>query len=135
MTLGRDVVSGSMCTQALHSKRVFLKGLAVVDDVAYFGIAPHAVRSARAHPMLDCALAAFDLTSRQLLWQRKVWHHCPFRWCNILTAFNVQLGALDSTHCPYAINLHGGCAGAHAWLAKYCGGTAAVRSFHILGCK
>ncbi len=58
--------------QAPRSKRAFLKGLAVVDDVAYFGVAPHAVRSARGDTSMDCALAAFDLQSQELLWMRKV---------------------------------------------------------------
>ena len=58
--------------QAPRSEGAFLKGLAVVDDVAYFGFAPHAMRSARGDAGLDCALAAFDLQSRALLWMRKV---------------------------------------------------------------
>lgn len=50
----------------------FLKGLAVVDEVAYFGISPHAERSMRADPKLDCELAAFQLLENRLLWRRKV---------------------------------------------------------------
>ena len=50
----------------------FLKGLAVIDDVAYFGISPGAERSMRANPELDCELAALDLLQKRLLWRRKV---------------------------------------------------------------
>ena len=66
-------LSADCMLQAPRGERAFLKGLAVVDDIAYFGIAPHAVRNARADPALDCALAAFSLLSQQLLWRRKVW--------------------------------------------------------------
>ena len=58
--------------QAGKRDRIFLKGLAVVDDVAYFGIAPWAARSTRADPVLDCELAAFDLLRQQMRWRRKV---------------------------------------------------------------
>jgi hypothetical protein len=50
----------------------FLKGLAVVDDVAYFGISEWAPRSARDDPKSSCELAAFDLLHSKLLWRRKV---------------------------------------------------------------
>jgi hypothetical protein len=50
----------------------FLKGLAVVDDVAYFGVSEWAPRSARDDPKSSCELAAFDLLRSQLLWRRKV---------------------------------------------------------------
>lgn len=50
----------------------FLKGLVVIDEVAYFGIAPHAERQARAEPDMDCELAAVHLETRQLLFWHKV---------------------------------------------------------------
>jgi outer membrane protein assembly factor BamB len=50
----------------------FLKGLAVVDDVAYFGISQWRERSARDSPDHDCELAAFDLEAGRLLWRRQV---------------------------------------------------------------
>lgn len=50
----------------------FLKGLAVVDDVAYFGVSVWAPRQARHDPAADSELAAFDLRTRSLLWRRKV---------------------------------------------------------------
>eukprot|EP00775_Hariotina_reticulata_P005663 gene5663-5900_t len=53
-------------------KGTFLKGLAVVDDVAYFGISPWAPRSARDDPKTNNELAAFDLIAGQLLWRREV---------------------------------------------------------------
>lgn len=52
--------------------RRFLKGLAVVDDIAYFGISPQAPRSARDDPASNNDLAAFDLVSGNLLWRRTV---------------------------------------------------------------
>ena len=50
----------------------FLKGLLVVDDVAYFGIAASAPRSARHDAALDCELGAFHLVQLRLLWRKKV---------------------------------------------------------------
>lgn len=50
----------------------FLKGLAVVDDVAYFGVSAWAPRSARDDPASNCELAAFDLLRGRLLWRREV---------------------------------------------------------------
>lgn len=50
----------------------FLKGLAVVGNVAYFGISPLAERSKRSDPRLNCELAAFHLLEKRLLWIRKV---------------------------------------------------------------
>ena len=50
----------------------FLKGLCVVDDVAYFGLSPRAPRSARADRRLSCEVAALNLTDRRLLWRHKV---------------------------------------------------------------
>jgi hypothetical protein len=50
----------------------FLKGLTVVDDVAYFGVSQWAPRSARDDPRSNCELAAFDLVHNRLLWRREV---------------------------------------------------------------
>lgn len=50
----------------------FLKGLAVVDNVAYFGISVWASRNARDSPEVDSELGAFDLAQGKLLWRRKV---------------------------------------------------------------
>jgi hypothetical protein len=50
----------------------FLKGLAVLDDIAYFGITTWAERSLRDSPDNDGELAAFDLVSNRLLWRRTV---------------------------------------------------------------
>lgn len=50
----------------------FLKGLTVVDDVAYFGISEWAPRDARDDPRSNCQLAAFDLVHSKLLWRREV---------------------------------------------------------------
>jgi hypothetical protein len=55
----------------LHATR-FLKGLAIVDDVAYFGVSPWAPRSARDDPRSNNQLAAFDLVNQRLLWRREV---------------------------------------------------------------
>lgn len=42
----------------------FLKGLAIVEDVAYFGIAELSERSARDNPDKNAEVAAFDLRRR-----------------------------------------------------------------------
>lgn len=61
----------------------FLKGLAVVDDVAYFGITEWAERKLRDSPSNDCELAAYDLATSSLMWRRKVrgsWRACVRVW-------------------------------------------------------
>jgi hypothetical protein len=61
----------------------FLKGLAVVDDVAYFGITQWAERQVRDSPSNDCELAAYDLATSSLMWRRKVggsWRACVHAW-------------------------------------------------------
>lgn len=50
----------------------FLKGLAVIDDVAYFGISVWAQRKDRTDPDRDSELAAFDLIEQRLLWRRVI---------------------------------------------------------------
>jgi hypothetical protein len=50
----------------------FLKGLAVLDDIAYFGITTWAERSVRDSPDSHGELAAFDLVNNKLLWRRVV---------------------------------------------------------------
>jgi hypothetical protein len=72
---------------------MFTKGLAVVDDVAYFGVSRVEPRDARTDPALDCQLAAFDLPSRRLLWRRQV---CilparPFHSCICRTLLNPKV--------------------------------------------
>lgn len=49
----------------------FLKGLCVVDDVAYFGISIFSAREDRDNPDSDSELAAYDLIGQRLLWRRK----------------------------------------------------------------
>lgn len=51
---------------------IFLKGLTVVDDIAYFGIAPSQTRQARESTNLNCELGAFDLIEGVLLWRKQV---------------------------------------------------------------
>lgn len=51
---------------------VFLKGLCVVDGVAFFGIAASQKRQNRADVSLSCELAAFDLEEKRLLFRRKL---------------------------------------------------------------
>lgn len=49
----------------------FLKGLAVVDDIAYFGVSPRSTREARGDVSSNSELAAFCLRGMQLLWRRE----------------------------------------------------------------
>ena len=51
---------------------MYLKGLCVVDDIAFFGIAESREREKRDSEDLSCELAAFDLLAHRLLWQRKL---------------------------------------------------------------
>lgn len=50
----------------------FLKGLAVIDDTAYFGINVWSQRSERDDPETAEELAAVDLIQRRLVWRRRV---------------------------------------------------------------
>lgn len=58
--------------QVAGDEKAFLKGLSVIDDIAYFGIAPHIARASRADLSLTCQLAAVHLLDGRLLWSRKV---------------------------------------------------------------
>lgn len=53
-------------------QRTFLKGLAVVADVAYFGISEFGGREARDSPNKTSEVAAVDLMSKKLLWRQTV---------------------------------------------------------------
>jgi hypothetical protein len=53
-------------------KGKFLKGLTVLDDIAYFGVNIWEERSVRDDPRTSEEVAAFDLVNKQLLWRRKV---------------------------------------------------------------
>ncbi|GAX82340.1 hypothetical protein CEUSTIGMA_g9769.t1 [Chlamydomonas eustigma] len=73
-----------------HGK--FLKGLAVIDEIAYFGVSEFSARSQRADAGMDSELAAYDLKKEVLLWRRRV----PTRGLlNVISA--PQLGQ-DSTY-------------------------------------
>ena len=50
----------------------YLKGLVVVDDIAFFGIAEAQERQARDSADLNCEVAAFDLIESVLLWRRQL---------------------------------------------------------------
>jgi hypothetical protein len=58
-----------------------LKGLVVIDNVAYFGIAPHAERQARTAPDMHCELAAVHLVTHQLVFRRQVRLGCLWGAC------------------------------------------------------
>ena len=55
-----------------QSQQTFLKGLCIVDDVAFFGIAPASPRSSRADESLECELGAYDLLNKELLFRKKM---------------------------------------------------------------
>ena len=50
----------------------YLKGLCVVDDVAFFGIAEAQERQRRDSGELNCEIGAFDLIEGVLLWRRQL---------------------------------------------------------------
>ena len=64
-------------TVQVRDGKKFLKGLAVIDDIAYFGVSVWSERSARGDPSQDSELAAFCLRSMKLLWRREVSSCCP----------------------------------------------------------
>lgn len=59
-------------TVDMSEQKYYLKGLCIVDDVAYFGIAISQERKSRADESLNCQLAAFDLKTNTLLWRREL---------------------------------------------------------------
>ena len=77
--------------RGLQGDKGFLKGLIVVDDVAYFGRSPPMLRQHRDGPLVQCDLLAVDLVRKQLVAVHKVDTHGLL---NILSA--PQLSA-DST--------------------------------------
>lgn len=50
----------------------FIKGLAVLDDIAFFGVSVWSDRAARGDPAHDSQLAAFCLRGMALLWRHEV---------------------------------------------------------------
>ena len=71
-------------TQVLWTdpKKKFLKGLHIIDDVAYFGISDVTHRSNRGSPNLQCEVGAFDLKTNKLLWRQEV------QTCGLLNAIS-----------------------------------------------
>ena len=69
-----------MSSQAPAGEGLFLKGLAVVDDVAYFGGSEGAERRKRNDPHHHSTLLAFDLHTQHLLWRRPVRGMCMRGW-------------------------------------------------------
>lgn len=57
--------------KAPDAKR-YLKGLCVVDDIAFFGIAEAQERKSRDSTDLNCEIGAFDLIEGVLLWRRQI---------------------------------------------------------------
>lgn len=62
----------TLWTVDMSEQKYYLKGLCIVDDIAYFGIAISQERKSRADESLNCQLAAFDLTANTLLWRREL---------------------------------------------------------------
>jgi hypothetical protein len=58
--------------QDADPSQAFLKGLCIVDDIAFFGIAPSSPRSSRADKGLECELAAYDLLNQKLLFRKRL---------------------------------------------------------------
>lgn len=56
----------------MPEKGKFLKGLAVIDDIAYVGVSVYSSRQGRDDPRQDSELAAFCLRGMMLLWRRTV---------------------------------------------------------------
>ena len=81
----------------IQSSEYYLKGLAVVDNIAFFGIAPSERRETRASENTQCELAAFDLSENVLLWKRQLQTRGLL---NTITAPHLQV---EST--AYAVNL------------------------------
>lgn len=59
----------------MQAEQGFLKGLAVVDDVAYFGISPPMERQNRDGPNVECDVVAVDLLTHQQVFRHVVATH------------------------------------------------------------
>lgn len=64
-----DIQTGMQADQG------FLKGLAVVDDVAYFGISPPMERQNRDGPNVECDVVAVNLLTHEQVFRHKVATH------------------------------------------------------------
>ena len=108
----------------------FLKGLAVVGNVAYFGISPLAERSKRSDPRLNCELAAFHLLEKRLLWIRKV---APFSITHSSHTVMASFQACRIRRTGYCKHLYGWSwlAGANTWTVEHHCRSASVRGFHV----
>ena len=85
-----DLRDGSHQTlwTAEEGPKVFLKGLVVVDDIAFFGIAAQQRRQSRGSIDLNCDIAAFDLQNQFLLFRRNLPTHGLL---NIVSAPHLQV--------------------------------------------
>jgi hypothetical protein len=72
-----DIKAGGKVTTLWDSglEDHFLKGLNIVDDIAFFGIAKKQPRQSRDDPSLNCDLAAYDLKNNVLLFRRNLPTH------------------------------------------------------------
>ena len=52
--------------------KTFMKGVVVIDDVAYFGVSAFGARSERSDPSKTSDIVAFDLLSKTLKWRETV---------------------------------------------------------------
>lgn len=92
----------------------YLKGLCIIDDIAFFGMAQQQDRQDRDSPDLDCELAAFDLKKGLLLWRRLLPTHGLL---NIVAAPHL---AVEST--TFALSIDGKLGYRHTkgWFTVYC---------------
>ena len=56
----------------IDPSNTFMKGLVVIDDVAYFGVSAFGKRWERGDPSKTSDIVAFDLVSRTMLWRETV---------------------------------------------------------------
>jgi len=75
-------------------RQTFMKGLAIVDDVAYFGVSAFGNRKTRANPRKTSDVVAFDMVARHQLWRHTV------KTRGLLNIISAPTVAEASTYAP-----------------------------------
>ena len=75
--------------------RTFMKGLCVIDDVAFFGVSAFGRREDRGDPNKSSDVVAFDLVRKRELWRQTVMTHGLL---NIIAAPQIQSSTWSHAH-------------------------------------
>ena len=95
--------------------KVFLKGMVIIEDVAYIGVSPATSRQFRTDKTLQASIAALDLNTKKILWKKTIPSH---GLVNLVAAPHLAVSstykaidswAIDPKHAdPYLVAKHAG---------------------------